>query len=350
MNNPTTQFNPERRLQEISGKLFKRAFLLIISLLGYWQLYEYVSEKPNINIELKSSVLNDKKYTSDIEIKNGSESFSKEDVISPIEIIFTDQISNVIVPESTIKLKYQIKNNVLYISFDLLNKNEKYNLKIISNKRPQISNLKYRIKGIEKINFYDYENKPSPIWRNFNIWLIFLIFAIITLADSLLVILKDRGLGEIKSFVNAFPLNINNRELFIETYKQLYSNYKLKLKPSADFMAFTVRNSVYMYNEYKENDVEFIKHLVNLKTELFILYRLRTVFIILSPLLFIISLSGLIFNYIYYEFDLTYTYLNLEMINKTLATCVLLVILYVLFNPRKTMNNLLLTKDAKVKF
>ena len=216
MNNPTTQFNPERRLQEISGKLFKRAFLLIISLLGYWQLYEYVSEKPNINIELKSSVLNDKKYTSDIEIKNGSESFSKEDVISPIEIIFTDQISNVIVPESTIKLKYQIKNNVLYISFDLLNKNEKYNLKIISNKRPQISNLKYRIKGIEKINFYDYENKPSPIWRNFNIWLIFLIFAIITLADSLLVILKDRGLGEIKSFVNAFPLNINNREEFIE--------------------------------------------------------------------------------------------------------------------------------------
>ena len=89
-------------------------------------------------------------------------------------------------------------------------------------------------------------------------------------------------MGEIKSFVNAFPLNINNREEFIETYKQLYSNYKLKLKPSADFMAFTVRNSVYMYNEYKENDVEFIKHLVNLKTELFILYRLRTV---ISPIL-----------------------------------------------------------------
>ena len=345
------EFNPEKKLLEVSGKFIKRFFLLIIALLGYWELYQFVSEKPNLDVELKSSIYKDKRYISTIEIKNGSESFSKEDIVSPIEIIFTDKIFKIVDSNSAITSDQQIKNNVTYINFDLLNKNEKYEFEIISLKRPQILDIKYRIQGIEKINFYDFETKPSPIWRVFNIWFIFLIFAIITFGDALLVILKDGGLSKLTTFVNDFPLNSKNREEFIKNYKQLYSNYKLRLKPSTKFMGdFTVRNLVYMFPEYKENDVEFVKFMINLKTELYILYRIRTVFIMVSPIIFIISLFGMAFNYLFYEFDIVYKYLNLALINKMLATCLLLLLLYIIFNPRKTMNRLSHTKDANLKY
>ncbi|MDP3352919.1 MAG: hypothetical protein Q8S44_04180 [Flavobacteriaceae bacterium] len=348
--NKKSKTTPEQRIQELSYKGLKKVFLFIVALITYWQLYEYFNESPEINISLEKSNKTNNSFKTLISIKNGSQSISSIDIIRPLKIEFNDTIRKIESLKSEIKTKYEIQEKSLIINFDLINKNEDFKFYVFTSLRPEIKKIDYRIKNIENIEFYDYLIKPKPIYRILNIWIILLSISLILFIDALLVIAKDKELGEIKSFISNFPLTLNNMEQFVDGYTNIYKNYTLRFKPNSKFMNQIMRNLFITITCKTTEDIHFIKYLANLKTELYTFYRTRTAFIIISPIVILISITAIFLNYFYYEIDILKTYTNINSINKTILTILFILSSVIILFPRKSMNLLFLKKDAEVKF
>jgi len=343
-------FTPERRIKELFISGVKKLFLVVVALITYWQLYEYITEKPIIDITIEESTIINSNYKTTIIVENGSQSITSDDVIDEINIILSDTIKQIKAVESKIQPQYQINEKSIKLNFSLLNKNEQFKFYVFSNSRPEIKSVNYRIKDIREINFYDFKNKPKPLKRILNIWIISIIIFLILFIDALLVISKDKGLNEIKSFILNFQLGKNNKKEFIKGYKKIYGKYKLRLKPSKKFMKGIINNLFISFPLKTERDVEFIKFMANLKTEPYIFYRTRTAFIVISPIAFLISILALLGNYYYYEIDFIRKSISINSLNKIVLNLILVLVLIIIIFPRSTMNILLLKKNAKHKF
>lgn len=343
-------YSPEKRIRELLVSGGKKLFLVIVALITYWQLYEYITDKPEIDISIEKSELINKNYKTTITVANGSQSITSSDIIERINVIFNDTIQQVKSVASNIQPKYQIINNSINLNFSLLNKDEKFKFYTFSKSRLKIVSINYRIKDIKQINIYDFENNPKPLNRILNIWVILLIISIILFIDALLVISKDKGLDDIKSYIYNFNLTNKNKKEFIKGYKKIYGQYKLRLKPDKKFMKEIINNLFISFPPKTKKDLEFIKFMANLKTELYTLYRTRTAFIIISPIAFLISIFALFANYYYYEIDFIKNNISINSINKIVLNIVLILVLIIILFPRSTMNLLFLKKGAKHKF
>ena len=348
--NETKSYTPEQRIKKLSFKNLKKIFLVIIALVTYSQLYKYVSESPEIIVFLENSKKDTSNYKTLISLKNGSESISSVDIIRPLKIDFNDTLIKLKSENSKIKAIYKLTGKSLSIDFDLLNRNEAFKFIIFSNRRPEINKIDYRIKNIEDIKFYDYEIKPTPASRILNIWLIFFILSILTGLDALLVVLKDEGLDRIKSFIFDFQLNTKNNEDFIIGYEKVYKTYTLRIKPSSKFMLEDIRDILKKFPQTNKREIDIIKYMVNWKIELFTLYRTRSAFLVISPIVCFISFIASLLNYFYFEINILQTIISITLINKLILTIILVFTLIAIIFPRKIMNLLLLKKDAKVKF
>lgn len=338
---------PEKRLIELSKQGFgqtKKLVTIIFLLIGYWQAIEYFTEKPNIDIYLENSKIIEKQFISKISINNGSQSIISNDIIKPINIEFSGKVLKASTIGKTIKNQLKINDNNLSINFDLLNKNETNNLYIITPKRPQIKSVNGRIKDIDNISYYDYEIKPKPLNRFLNIWLILVVLSIILFIDALLIIGKDNELQKLKNFTVKFPLTDKNIEEYIQKFGEHYSLWKVNLKPDTEFMQAIIRNLFisFPYKTRKERD--FIIAMSNIKTEIYSLYRVRTVFIVVSPILFIVSILALLSNYFYFEINSINEIISIAKINKLATTILLILGIFVVLFPSRIMNLLILRK------
>ncbi|MCF6280355.1 MAG: hypothetical protein L3J14_08415 [Flavobacteriaceae bacterium] len=344
--NKKSKTTPEKTIQELSYKVLKKFFLIIVALITYWQLYEYVSESPEINISLENSNKTNNLFKTLILIKNGSQSISSIDIIRPIKIEFNDTIREIESLKSEIKTNFKTEGKSLIINFDLINKNEEFKFYAFTSLRPEIRKLDYRIKNIENVEYYDYLLKPKPIYRILNIWIILFLISIILMIDALLVILKDNELQEIKSFISKYPLNINNMEQFVDGYTNIYKKYTLRIKPSSGFMNQIMRNIFMTYPCKTTQNIKVIKYVANIKTELYTFYRTRTAFVIISPIIILISILAIFLNYYYYEIDFLKTNISINSINKRILTVLYIFVFVIIVFPRKTMNFLFVKKGG----
>jgi hypothetical protein len=342
---------PEKRIQYLLWKGFKSLFLMIMAIIAYIQLYEYVSEKPEINISLNESIKNGNEYKTLISIENGSQSISFADIVRPINLDFNDTIKKITHLKSKIKPVYEIQNQLsLSINFDLINKNEKFNFIVYSKGRLEINGVDFRIKNIDNIQIYDFEKKPKPIYRILNIWVILFLVSFLLFIDALLVIAKDKELESLKSFIFDFPLNDKNKKEFIKGYENIYKKYKVRIKPSPKIMKQVIKNLFICFPLMTNEDKNFIKSMTNLKTELYTFYRARTAFLIISPITILISALAITLNYFYYEIAILNNNMSLDGINKVILTILLTLSIMIILFPRRTMNFLFIKKSAKVKF
>lgn len=343
-------YTPEKRIRGLLISGGKKIFLVIVALITHWQLYEYITEKPEIDISIEKSKIVDKNYKTTFTVENGSQSITSSDIVEEISINFNDTIQQIKPVVSNVQPKYQIDNKSIKLSFSLFNKNEQFKFHTFSCSRPKIVSINYRIKDVRHINFYDFENKPKPLNRILNVWVVLLFVSIILFIDALLVLSKDKGLGEIKSYIVNFNLTKKNKKEFIKGYIKIYGDYKLRVKPDKKFMEGIINNLFISFPHKTEIDLKFIKFMANLKTELYTLYRTRTAFIIISPIAFLISILALFSNYYYYEIDFIKNNISISSINKIVLNIILVLVLIMILSPRNIMNLILLKKGAKHKF
>jgi len=338
---------PEKRLIELStigfGKI-KKIVTLIFLLIGYWQTIKYFTEKPNLNVYLEDSHPINEKFATKITIVNGSQSISKTDFVKPITINLSEQIIKVQSSEKFVNSKFQIFKNSLIVTFDLLNKDELFSFIIITNERPKIKNIEGRIKSVEEIFFNDYELKPKPLNRFLNVWAILILASIILFIDALLVIGKDIELQRLLSFSKYYNLKKSNIEEYIEKYGEYYSEWKVNIKPNKEFMQDIIRNLFISFPHQTKNDFEFIKDMACFKTNIYSFYRVRTVFIVIGPILFFISFCAIILNYFYFEINGLSEIISLTDINKIATTILLILGIFVILFPSRTMNLVVLGK------
>jgi hypothetical protein len=337
---------PERRITELGFGLAKKVFLILVAWVGYWQLYEYISESPEITVVIEKTEKAAKNYKTLISIENGSESVSADDIVRPIKLTFTDSILAINPLNTEVKTEYKLLNKDIIIHFDLINKNEKFQFNILTSKRAQFLSTDCRIKNIKKIKYYDTENKPRPISRILNIWLVLFFLSIIFFVDAILVIIKDIELGDIKVFIKKFPLRPDNIEKFLDGYEAVYKTYRVRVKPDAVFMRQIIANLFISFKHETRQELAFIKHMANLKTEHYILYRTRTAFIMISPIVFLVSLIGSVVNYFYYEFDNLRSLVSLSDLNLILLRTLLVVAILIILFPRRTMTFMFVKKGG----
>ena len=339
--------SPEKRLIEISnigfGKI-KKIITLVFLLIGYWQAIKYFTEKPNLNVYLENSYPINKKFVTKVTIINGSQSISKTDIIKPITINLSEEIIKVQSSEKFVNSKFHTFKNSLSVTFDLLNKDELFSFLIVTNKRPKIKNIEGRIKSIEEIFLNDYELKPKPLNRFLNVWVILVLSSIILFIDALLVIGKDIELQKLLSFTKYYNLNKSNIEEYIEKYGEYYSEWKVNIKPDKEFMQDIIRNLFISFPHKTKNEFEFIKDMACFKTNLYSFYRVRTVFIVVGPILFCISLCAIILNYFYFEINGLSEIISITVINKIATTILLILGIFVILFPSRTMNLVVLGK------
>lgn len=346
MTKPEKKTSPEQRLTQLGLGLVKKAFLIVFAWIGYWQTYEYVSESPEITVVIEKTEASGKNFKTLISIENGSESVSADDIVRPIKLKFTDKVLEIDSKKSEIKTAYKLSNKDVFIEFDLLNKNEKFQFHILTSKRAQLASTDCRIKNIKKIEYYDTVNKPRPFSRILNIWLVLFFLSIIFFIDAILVIVKDIELGDIKAYIRNFPLRLDNIEEFLDGYKAVYKTYRVKVKPDAEFMRQIIANLFISFPYQSKDETAFIKQMANLKTELYVWYRTRTAFVIISPIVFLVSLIGSFVNYFYYEFDNLRAVISLPDLNLILLRTLLVVAIIIIIFPRKTMTFMFVKKGG----
>ena len=321
-------------------------FLVVIS---YWQGYEYVNQSPNIIIYLENSKKVKEKYETKVSITNGSESILKDDIVRPISINFNQELDSLIPLKSIVDPEYKIKDKSILLNFELFNNDEEIELYIYTKSRPLISDIDYRIKNIESIQFYDYQNKSKFIQRII-IWIILLVIAILLFCDALIVISKDFGLGEIKSHIHEFPLTGKNSKEFTKGYLKIYGNYKLRFKPPVAFMHGILENTFRTFPCKSTKDIEFIKNMLDIKTEIFTFYRTRTAFVIISPLIVGISLLAIIINFFYYDLGRLNQLISINFMNKFIITLLFIITVIIIIYPKSIMNIVFLKKKSIYNF
>ena len=224
----------------------------------------------------------------------------------------------------------------------------KFQFYILTTIRAQIISTECRIKNIKGIKNYNTENKPRPVSRILNIWLILFLLSIVFLVDAILVIVKDKELGNIKDFVKNFPLKQVNIDEFLNGYEAVFKTYKVRIKPDPKFMRQIIANLFLSFQHQTNDEIDFIKFMANLKTEHFIFYRTRTAFIVISPIVILISLFGSLFNYYYYEFDSLKNAFTLSDLNLILIRILLIATILIIIFSRRAMTFLFLKRGGRL--
>ncbi|EKT4498418.1 hypothetical protein VT569_08600 [Flavobacterium psychrophilum] len=340
------EFIPEKRISELMQNFLKKIFIAIIAIISYYQIYEYIIEKMPVNIEITNSIKKKLFFETEFIFNNSGSPIEESDFTKPIEILLSNNIQKIIYNKNQKAVpKFKIEGNKIFLKFDLLNKEEKIVFKTLSIDELNIKSINFRIKDIDDIQFYQYINKPKPLERLTNFWLIVFGLSIIFFFDALLLILKDAKLSEMKYLIRNYPLNEKNKYDFMEKYRQLYKDYKVRFKlPDRYLIDFKIKNLLDMYDAYTSEDIRFIKFMINFNTELSIMYRIRTIFIIISPILILTSITGIALNYFYYEIKFLSIY-SLDDINIVLLRIILLLIIIMILFPRTTMNYVFIKRN-----
>jgi hypothetical protein len=250
------------------------------------------------NIEEKGKL-----YESKFEVYNEGSPISKYELIQPL--IINLQKENAIVDFDLIEKNPQaikvwfskLTKNKLKVDFDLLNESENITFSVLTSKPIEHFTVSSRIKNIEEVVTYHYQIKPKYFDRIGKFWIFLLLFSILTFADASILVSKNKQLRRILNLIDDLS-ETSDKGLFLEAYRVEYSAYKIRFKRNKETI---VTDISLLFDMIATNNLDEVKLKMNTATKKSVLYTLRKPYLLISPVLFIISLLVIIGSIIFYS-------------------------------------------------
>lgn len=253
-------------------------------------IYLYENESVGVN------------YQSKFEVYNEGTPISKHELIQPLVINLEKE--NAIIdfdlieknPEAIKVWFSKLKKNKLKVDFDLLNESENIKFSIKSIKPIEAFTVSSRIKNIEEVVTYHYQIKPKFYDRIGKFWMFLLLFSILTFVDASLLVSKNKQLKKVLNVID----NLNDtveKQQFLTAYKAAYSEYKVRFKRNKDTITADIGQ---LFDSITTGNLNDVKLKMDAATKRAVLYKLRKPYLLISPLLFIISLLAIIGSIVYY--------------------------------------------------
>lgn len=282
--------------------LYENFIVILPVLVGLNLLFQNLGSN-DLTIYLYDIVEKGKLYESKFEVYNEGSPISKHELIQPL--IINLQKDNAIVDFDLIAKNPQaikvwfskLTKNKLKVDFDLLNESENITFSILTNKPIENFTVSSRIKNIEEVVTYHYQIKPKYYDRIGKFWIFLLFFSILTYIDASILVSKNKQLKNILNLINSLT-ETSVKKSFLEAYKSEYSEYNIRFKRNTE----TIVSEISLLLEtITSNNIDEVKLKMNTVTKRAVLYTLRKPYLLISPVLFIISLLVIIGSIIFYS-------------------------------------------------
>jgi len=245
----------------------------------------------------------EKLYESKFEVYNEGDPISKYELIQPL--IINLQKENAIVDFDLIAKNPQaikvwfskLKKNKLKVDFDLLNESENITFSILTSKPIENFTVSSRIKNIEEVVTYHYQIKPKYYDRIGKFWIFLLVFSILTFIDASMLVSKNKQLKKLLELIDDLT-ETSDKESFLEEYRVEYAAYKIRFKRNKETILTDIS---LLFDAIATNNLNEVKLKMNTATKRSVLYTLRKPYLLISPVLFLISLLVIIGSIIFYS-------------------------------------------------
>lgn len=281
--------------------LYENFIVILPILVGLNLLVQHLGSN-DLTIYLYDSEEVSGNYQSKFEVYNEGNPISKYELIQPLIINIEKENAIVdfdLIEKEPLAIKVwfsKLTKSKLKVDFDLLNESENIKFSVITKKPIENFTVSSRIKNIEEVVTYHYQIKPKFYDRIGKFWIFLLLFSVITFIDALFLISKDKQLNAIISLINSLEV-VSSKKEFLNNYKIAYNNYNIRFKRNKE--AITSDVGVLLSTLNAENLNEVKQKMIQI-TKRSVLYTLRKPYILISPILFLISLLAILGSILYY--------------------------------------------------
>ncbi len=281
--------------------LYENFIVILPILVGLNLLVQHLGSN-DLTIYLYDSEEVSGNYQSKFEVYNEGNPISKYELIQPLIINIEKENAIVdfdLIEKEPLAIKVwfsKLTKSKLKVDFDLLNESENIKFSVITKKPIENFTVSSRIKNIEEVVTYHYQIKPKFYDRIGKFWIFLLLFSVITFIDALFLISKDKQLNAIIILINSLEV-VSSKKEFLNNYKIAYNNYNIRFKRNKE--AITSDVGVLLSTLNAENLNEVKQKMIQI-TKRSVLYTLRKPYILISPILFLISLLAILGSILYY--------------------------------------------------
>jgi len=295
-------FKPNNIVFKILKFLYENFIVILPVLVGINLLVQNFNSN-DLTIYLYEMEEKGEYYESKFEVYNEGNPISKYELIQPL--IINLKANNAIIdfdliqknPE-VIKVWFsKLKKNKLKIDFDLLNESENITFSVLTDKPINKFTVSSRIKNIKEVVTYHYKIKPKFYDRIGKFWIFLLLFSIITFLDAFILISKNDKLKKVLETITLLT-QLTDKTVFLREYKIAFIAYNVRFKRNAGSVVADVNM---LFDSITIDNINEVKARMNIITKKAVLYKLRKPYLIISPVLFIISLLVIIGSVIYYS-------------------------------------------------
>ena len=283
-------------------KFLYQNFIIILPLfVGVNLLFQSLNSN-DLTVYLYDSQKEEAAFVSKFEIYNEGSAVSKNELIQPL--IINLAADNTILSfdliqknPSAIKVWFSKRNtNKLSVDFNLLNNAESITFLIVSKRPIHEFTVSSRIKNVKEVITYHYKEKPKIYDRINTFWIFLCFFSIISFIDAYKLRVKNKQLKALFLLIESLTIDTDEKR-FLETYKEAYTRYNIRFKKNV--ITVTAEMSV-LFSKIDFYHIEQIQQEMKHKTKWAVFYTLRKPYLILSPILFLISIIAIIISVMYY--------------------------------------------------
>lgn len=241
-------------------------------------------------------------YLSRFEVYNEGSAISKHELIQPLTINL--EKDNAVIdfdlieknPEAIKVWFSKLTKTKLKVDFDLLNESESVKFSVLTKKPIEKFTVSSRIKNIEEVVTYHYQIKPKFYDRIGKFWIFLLVFSIITFIDAALLVARNNQLKKILAVIDGISES-SEKKHFLKDFNTTYSSYKIRFKRNKDVVMSDVSE---LFDSVTFDNINDVKLKMKATTKRAVLYKLRKPYLLISPVLFLISLIAIIGSIIFY--------------------------------------------------
>ncbi|MGB0974173.1 MAG: hypothetical protein ACPGU9_04190 [Flavobacteriaceae bacterium] len=283
-------------------KFLYENFIIILPILVGANLLIQTLSSNDLTIYLFESEQVNERYLAKFEVYNEGMAISKYELIQPLVINL--EKDNAIVDFDLIEKKPEaikvwlskLTSNKLKVDFDLLNESEHITFSILTKQPIEKFTVSSRIKNIEEVVTYHYQIKPKFYDRIGKFWMFLIVFSVITFIDAVLLVAKNKQLKQLLQHIDSIS-ELTKKQEFIKGYDAAYVAYNLRFKRNK----LAVKTDIAMlFDEITANNISQVKQKMKAVTKRAVLYKLRKPYLLISPVLFLISLIAIIGSIIFY--------------------------------------------------
>ncbi len=280
----------------------KSDFELIFAIDEQSQIVENNSGLDDLKIVYKNVEVESLFGTKIILTNNGEKAISKDFMFKPLKVSI--QPDNVFL---NINTSHSITSGEqeFTVNIDLLNPNESIEFYILTTKKP-ILKLDYKIREVSEIVIWNKLTDPPLDQKFFDInwlWFLFLITSLLATIDAIFLVKEDKKLGHIFSLIKNIQFDEEfDKKTMLDEFTTQYSEYSDSLPFTfidTDFLIKEVSNKIDSLDTSNELDRHILYKFTNSLVRHGNLYDLRSINIVVGPIIFLGSFLGILYNLIF---------------------------------------------------